>query len=153
MRAFGRLFLLLRDGDRDAIHAMPMPPTRVYGDRALRLHPNVPALYVLAAAHELAYLSPATARTLLQRGLRINPESVDLWREYVRMELGYVESLRKRWDVLGVAHDNNDEDDDEGEAARKLVMQGEIVCTVVSNAAKGAPRERGFARPFGATRD
>ncbi|KZV85886.1 hypothetical protein EXIGLDRAFT_653692, partial [Exidia glandulosa HHB12029] len=104
--------------------------------RALRLHPNVPALYVLAAAHELAYLSPATARTLLQRGLRINPESVDLWREYVRMELGYVESLRKRWDALGV--EQHDQDGDESEAARKLVLEGEIVCTVVSNAAKGA---------------
>lgn len=70
--------------------------------RALQLHPDTPSLYILAAAHELAHGSPSAARTLLQRGIRINPESVDMWREYVRMELGFIESLRRRWDVLGL---------------------------------------------------
>ncbi|RPD63879.1 hypothetical protein L227DRAFT_572320 [Lentinus tigrinus ALCF2SS1-6] len=70
--------------------------------RALQLHPNVPALYVLAASHELEHLSPTAARTLLQRGLRLNADSVEMWREYVRMELGFVESLRRRWTVLGI---------------------------------------------------
>ena len=65
------------------------------------MHPNVPSLYVLAASHELDHLSPSAARTLLQRGLRLNADSVEMWREYVRMELGFVESLRRRWSVLG----------------------------------------------------
>jgi len=34
----------------------------------------------------------------------MNPESVDLWREYVRMELGFIENLRRRWDILGISH-------------------------------------------------
>ncbi|KAH7108205.1 U3 small nucleolar RNA-associated protein 6-domain-containing protein [Auriculariales sp. MPI-PUGE-AT-0066] len=114
--------------------------------RALRLHPNTPALYVLAASHELAHLSPSAARTLLQRGLRLNGESVELWREYARMELGYVERLRRRWDKLGAKSRTEDdaagedEDEDEGEAARRLVLDGAIVCEVITNAIKAAPR-------------
>ena len=68
----------------------------------MQLHPNVPALYVLAASHELEHLSPSAARALLQRGLRLNADSVEMWREYVRMELNFVESLRRRWSVLGI---------------------------------------------------
>ncbi|KAH9855257.1 U3 small nucleolar RNA-associated protein 6-domain-containing protein [Lenzites betulinus] len=70
--------------------------------RALQLHPNVPALYVLAASHELEHLSPSAARALLQRGIRLNSDSVEMWREYVKMELNFVESLRRRWSVLGI---------------------------------------------------
>ena len=57
---------------------------------------------MLAASHELEHLSPTAARALLQRGLRLNADSVEMWREYVRMELGFVESLRRRWTVLGI---------------------------------------------------
>ncbi|KAI0356208.1 hypothetical protein OH77DRAFT_1423811 [Trametes cingulata] len=70
--------------------------------RALQLHPNVPALYVLAASHELEHLSPSAARALLQRGIRLNSDSVEMWREYVKMELNFIESLRRRWSVLGI---------------------------------------------------
>lgn len=70
---------------------------------ALQLHPNVPSFYIIAASHELSHMSPAAARALLQRGLRLNRDSVDLWREYVRMELHFIEGMRRRWDVLGIA--------------------------------------------------
>ncbi|TFK54305.1 hypothetical protein OE88DRAFT_1625427 [Heliocybe sulcata] len=70
--------------------------------RALQLHLTHPPLYVLAAQHELSRLSPSAARTLLQRGIRMNPESVDMWREYLKMEMGWVESVRRRWSVLGL---------------------------------------------------
>ncbi|TDL26211.1 hypothetical protein BD410DRAFT_716636 [Rickenella mellea] len=128
--------------------------------RALQLHPNSPALYILAASHELQHLSPTSARTLLQRGIRLNPESVDLWREYVKMELGFVESLRRRWEVLGLDETKDEkgatqnreaavETDgpsamdadgaDESEEARKEVMDGAIVNAVISNAVKAIP--------------
>lgn len=61
-----------------------------------------PPLYILAASHELSSLSPSAARTLLQRGIRLNGESVEMWREYVRMEMGFVEGMRRRWGVLGI---------------------------------------------------
>lgn len=101
---------------------------------------------MLAASHELTHLAPAAARTLLQRGLRLNGESVELWREYARMELGYVERLRRRWDKLGARSRADPDPDadthamdeaDEGEAARRLVLEGAIVREVISNAVKG----------------
>ncbi|KAJ7647526.1 U3 small nucleolar RNA-associated protein 6-domain-containing protein [Roridomyces roridus] len=60
--------------------------------RAIQMHPNVPGLYVLAANHELVGGSPSSARTLLQRGLRLCGDSVedaggmswDLWRPRAR---------------------------------------------------------------------
>lgn len=131
--------------------------------RALQLHPNKPALYILAASHELSYVSPSTARSLLQRGIRLNPESVEIWREYVRMELGFIESLRRRWDVLGInagdkgkkrAHGDNDvkeidavtqeptgdTEDIEEVASRQDIMEGAIVKSVINSAVQALPK-------------
>ena len=135
---------------------------------ALQLHPNVPALYIIAASHELSHLSPSSARALLQRGIRLNSDSVEMWREYARMELGFVESMRRRWGVLGINIDSKgkgkaastmdvdesvdgamnegaveqmqneaDGEGDESDQARREIMQGAIVKSVVSNAVKG----------------
>lgn len=125
--------------------------------RALLVHPAVPALFVLAAQHERTYGGWGAARVLLQRGVRINEESVDLWREWVRLELGFVEALRRRWKVLGLdlgeegpeptvqvesqeeieeaAVDDVEFEDDE--KARKEVLNGALIKTIISNAAKG----------------
>ncbi|KAF8577995.1 hypothetical protein K439DRAFT_1417545 [Ramaria rubella] len=109
--------------------------------RALQLHPNEAALYILAAQHEVENLSPAAARALLQRGIRLNKESVGLWTEYVKFELGFVEGLRRRWGVLGVegAGDVGAVGDaDGGGEARGEIMGGAIVKAVMDEAAKGA---------------
>lgn len=71
-------------------------------DRALQLHPQESGLYIMGATHELDQLSPSGARTLLQRGIRMNGDSMDMWTEYVKMEIGFIERLRRRWEVLGV---------------------------------------------------
>ncbi|KAG6844416.1 hypothetical protein H0H87_007071 [Tephrocybe sp. NHM501043] len=134
--------------------------------RALQLHPNQPALYILAASHELSHQSPSSARTLLQRGIRLNAESVELWREYVKMELGFVENLRRRWEVLGIntnettpsqgkpdttaadpsglimpgvsdsapADETMEEEEADGADARKEILQGAIIKSVMSSA-------------------
>ncbi|KAJ6603131.1 U3 small nucleolar RNA-associated protein 6-domain-containing protein [Mycena sp. CBHHK59/15] len=133
--------------------------------RALQLHPDTPALYIVAAAHELEHGSPSAARTLLQRGIRINAESVEMWREYVRMELGFMESLRRRWDVLGLAEKGKGKEagaglaeagagaglaeagaglaaaeglagDDAGDG-RQAILHGAIVQAVIASAVKG----------------
>jgi U3 small nucleolar RNA-associated protein 6 len=129
--------------------------------RAIQLHPDTPALYILAAAHELDHGSPSAARTLLQRGIRINTESVEMWREYVRMELTFIESLRRRWDVLGLDQKKGKEreelddgelhavqdahadaellagDADAGVEARTAIMHGAIVKSVIASAVQG----------------
>ncbi|KAI0036914.1 U3 small nucleolar RNA-associated protein 6-domain-containing protein, partial [Vararia minispora EC-137] len=111
--------------------------------RALQLHPRVPALYILAAQHELRHLAPTAARSLLQRGLRLNKSSAHLWAEYVRMELGFVESVRRRWSVLGITLDGArmdvEEEETESAAAQKAILDGAIVKEVVSSAAKELP--------------
>ena len=79
----------------------------------------------MGAAHELDHMSATGARTLLQRGIRINGDSMDLWKEYVKMEMGFIERLRRRWEVLGVEKENEE------------VMSGAIVETVITNALEG----------------
>ncbi|OAX32879.1 hypothetical protein K503DRAFT_869894 [Rhizopogon vinicolor AM-OR11-026] len=147
--------------------------------RALQLHPKTPALYIIAASHELNHMSPSAARALLQRGLRLNADSVDMWREYVRMEMNFIEGMRRRWTVLGIHEENNsvgeaemiaekhlepivddgpgevlavetgikppeevaaEKGGDEGERARQAIMDGAIVKSVISSAAKALPR-------------
>jgi hypothetical protein len=95
------------------------------GDRAIQLHPQESGLYIMGAAHELDQMSVTGARTLLQRGIRINGDSMDLWKEYVKMEMGFIERLRRRWEVLGV------------EMETEEVMSGGIVQTVITNAVQG----------------
>ncbi|KAJ6497859.1 U3 small nucleolar RNA-associated protein 6-domain-containing protein [Mycena sanguinolenta] len=109
--------------------------------RAIQMHPDSAALYIIAAAHELEHGSPSTARTLLQRGIRLNAESVDMWREYVRMELVFMENLRRRWDVLGLDNEKGKgraEEDPEQHAepadARAAIMDGAIVKSVIASA-------------------
>ncbi|CEL61529.1 U3 small nucleolar RNA-associated protein 6 OS=Schizosaccharomyces pombe (strain 972 / ATCC 24843) GN=utp6 PE=3 SV=1 [Rhizoctonia solani AG-1 IB] len=104
--------------------------------RALSLHPTSPSLYIIAASHELdSSLSPTGARALLQRGLRINPESVELWTEYIRMELGYCEGLRRRWKTLGIDPTKKTE---EGQAI-EAIISGAIVQAAISSATESLP--------------
>jgi hypothetical protein len=96
------------------------------------------------------------ARVLLQRGLRLNADSKEMWREYVRLELGFVEALRRRWDVLGISlEDASDrrrgkdkesglgeridraEEEAMGDEARGAIMDGAIVRQAIDGAAKG----------------
>ena len=125
--------------------------------RAVQLHPRTPALYVLAASHELANGGMGAARVLLQRGLRLNADCAEMWREYVRLELGFVEALRRRWDVLGISlEDSSDrgrgqgreqesqgeridraEEEAMGDEARGAIMDGAIVRQAIDGAAKG----------------
>ena len=111
-------------------------------DRALKLHPNSVALYVLAAQQELSQGSHSAARALLQRGIRINPDSVDIWVEYARMELGFVETLRRRWETLGIKNNTTVDieiDDQNNDTARQNILDGAIVKEVLRDALKGRP--------------
>ena len=62
------------------------------------------------------------------------------------MELGFIESLRRRWGVLGINADGKgkgrgDEDNEventEGAASRRDIMEGAIVKSVIRNAVQG----------------
>ncbi|KAK9727368.1 U3 snoRNP protein [Basidiobolus ranarum] len=71
--------------------------------RAIQLHPAKPSLWILAASWEFEdNLNTTAARILLQRGLRLNPESQELWLEYFRLELVYMAKIRERRRILGI---------------------------------------------------
>lgn len=76
------------------------------------------------------------------------PKSHDLWREYIKLELGWVEGLRRRWQVLGVNIESKagvkvDPDaltggegsfGPEGEDARKSILSGQLVIHAINSA-------------------
>ncbi|KAJ0983039.1 hypothetical protein J5N97_011294 [Dioscorea zingiberensis] len=65
--------------------------------QAVRFHPKGPGLWIYAAAWEFDQnLNVTAARALMQSGLRTCPKSEDLWMEYLRMELTYLNKLKAR---------------------------------------------------------
>ncbi|KAH7839425.1 hypothetical protein Vadar_003994 [Vaccinium darrowii] len=59
-------------------------------------------IWIYAAAWEFNQnLNAAVARALMQSGLRACPTSEDLWVEYLRMELTYLNKLKARKVILG----------------------------------------------------
>ncbi|OCF36392.1 U3 small nucleolar RNA-associated protein 6 [Kwoniella heveanensis BCC8398] len=104
------------------------------------------------------------ARTTLLLGLRLLPQSTELWTEYIKLELGWVEALRRRWKLLGIKEggdsgapdEEGDEDGDyegdqdalrggegafgpEGEDARKAILAGQLVVHALNSALEGIP--------------
>ncbi|CAJ1941370.1 unnamed protein product [Sphenostylis stenocarpa] len=70
--------------------------------KLIRFHPKVPGVWIYAAAWEFDHnLNVAAARALMQEGLRVCPTSEDLWVEYLRMELTYLNKLKARKVALG----------------------------------------------------
>ncbi|CAB1344695.1 unnamed protein product [Coregonus sp. 'balchen'] len=63
----------------------------------LAIHPEKPALWIMAAKSELEDRnSSESARHLFLRALRFHPESKKVYQEYFRMELLHAEKLRKQ---------------------------------------------------------
>ncbi|KAK7396513.1 hypothetical protein VNO78_17574 [Psophocarpus tetragonolobus] len=70
--------------------------------KVIRFHPKVPGVWIYAAAWEFDNnLNVLAARALMQEGLRVCPTSEDLWLEYLRMELTYLNKLKARKVALG----------------------------------------------------
>ncbi|KAL2475659.1 RNA-processing protein [Abeliophyllum distichum] len=68
----------------------------------VRFHPKVSGVWIYAAAWEFDHnLNVTAARALMQSGLRACPTSEDLWVEYLRMELTYLNKLKARKVALG----------------------------------------------------
>jgi hypothetical protein len=97
------------------------------GRRALQRQPGEPALYVLTPTHELGADAGGVeaARTLLQRGVRMNGERAELSAKFVRIEPPFVKGLLRHWDVPGVT--TGGEEMDRDDEARKEVMRRAIV--------------------------
>jgi U3 small nucleolar RNA-associated protein 6 len=89
--------------------------------QALALHPKQTGLWIAAASHEFFQSSaPHTARILLQRGIRVNPTSPDLWLQSLVMELHLVQKLRGRRDILRGAGRGGEEEEDKEFSEHKI---------------------------------
>ncbi|KAK1925110.1 U3 small nucleolar RNA-associated protein 6-domain-containing protein [Papiliotrema laurentii] len=157
---------------------------------ALQHHPLSPTLYLLLSYHHLHPNSPfprevipsastldlpstssskdtgfslegtAAARTQLLLGLRLIPDSEILWMEYIKLELGWVEALRRRWNVLGIndAIDSPDSNEvnaermtggegsfgPDGEDARKSILAGQLVLHAIRSALGAIEGQKGM---------
>jgi len=81
--------------------------------RAIQYHPNNASLWIMAATWENEHnANMAAARILLQRALRLMPENQQLWHEYYRLELLYIEKIKLRRRILGIDQSKNQEDID-----------------------------------------
>lgn len=96
-------------------------------------------------ANSYAIEGTQPARTTLLLGLRMLPKSHDLWREYIKLELQWVEVLRRRWKVLGIEGAAGEIVGGEGafgqdgEEARKAILGGQLVLQAVKSALEGVP--------------
>jgi U3 small nucleolar RNA-associated protein 6 len=83
---------------------------------ALRLHPRHYGLWVLAAkwyAEEQGDVQ--AARGYMQRGLRFCQDKVELWLEYVKLEMVYLAKLAARRKVLGLDEERKEAQVEESE--------------------------------------
>ena len=70
--------------------------------KVLRLKPRDWGLWVLAAKHYAEKQGDmSTARSYMQRGLRFCKDDVELWLEYMRLEMVYLAKLAARRKILG----------------------------------------------------
>ena len=89
------------------------------GNRALKLHPMRTELWIYAARHAMDENGDITeARSFMQRGLRFNKGSKQLWLEYTKLELVYIAKVITRRRLLGIdgaaqAAQPKDKDEDE----------------------------------------
>uniref|UniRef100_A0A7S0C591 Uncharacterized protein n=1 Tax=Proboscia inermis TaxID=420281 RepID=A0A7S0C591_9STRA len=119
---------------------------KIYAE-ALQIHPRNTSLWIEAASHEFfGYVaeegdekesygkrgSIANARVLLQRGLRINKSSQELWIQYFTLEWHYVQMQRGRRLVLNP------------DAAVQVENEDMLPGLIYRNAIKAIPKDISF---------
>ncbi|KAI8380700.1 U3 small nucleolar RNA-associated protein 6-domain-containing protein [Blakeslea trispora] len=79
--------------------------------QAIQYHPHNASLWIMAATWENEEnANIAAARVLMQRALRLMPENQQLWHEYFRLELLYIEKIKLRRRLLGIDQQKHAED-------------------------------------------
>mmetsp|Transcript_26736 Transcript_26736/g.40608 ORF Transcript_26736/g.40608 Transcript_26736/m.40608 type:complete len:624 (-) Transcript_26736:26-1897(-) len=119
---------------------------------ALQVHPRNIGLWIEAASYEFfGYTNPDTgevygggsiqgARVLMQRGLRINATSQDLWVQYFCLELHYIQKLRGRREILQLSSQEETEE--------PFFADAPIPTIVYKNAINSIPSDVAFRMKF-----
>lgn len=101
--------------------------SRVYA-QALQIFPRHADLWIQAASHEyFGNNSIRSARILLQRGLRLNTKSQQLWLQYFCLELHVVQKLQARRSILLGDHSEHDRHEKEGNSSSQAVAMARLV--------------------------
>ncbi|CAJ0833418.1 3936_t:CDS:10 [Entrophospora sp. SA101] len=120
---------------------------KIFGS-AVQTHPTKPIFWILAAKWEFEENANISAsRVLMQRGLRFNPETIQFWHEYFKLELMYIEKIKKRRRILGISSNILSEDENSDMHLDKdqinslkednnRVLQGDISIVIFFNAIK-----------------
>jgi len=139
---------------------------RIYAE-GLQHHPREDGLWIEAASFEyFGYVaqdyengneanakvvgsSIRNARVLMQRGLRINKTSKELWLQHFALELHYVQKLRGRREILELGDGSNDSEDDEDTAQDEKETSSLLPCQIIfKNAIKAIPNDIQFRLRF-----
>jgi U3 small nucleolar RNA-associated protein 6 len=141
--------------------------SKIYAE-ALQIHPRNTSLWIEAASHEyFGYIantkdqgmsgggSIKSARVLLQRGLRVNSDSQDLWLQSFCLELHYIQKLRGRRELLQLGLkrpkivDNDDSDEnDENAPIESFYEDAKLPRIIFRNAIKSIPKDVAFRIQF-----
>jgi len=137
---------------------------------ALQILPKSAVLWIEAASHEFFGYdqeednnggkgsnysggSVHAARVLLQRGLRVNPTSEDLWVQYFALEFHFIQKMRGRREILKVDAFQSDRptrmlSDDPLPPDDTKFFEGSIPAVVYNNAIKAIPDNVSFRLKF-----
>ncbi|GFY48217.1 u3 small nucleolar RNA-associated protein 6 homolog [Trichonephila inaurata madagascariensis] len=97
--------------------------------KLLQVHSQNPSLWIMAAKWEMEEIkSPDNARKIFQRGVLLHPTSDTLWREFFRMELMYIDLIRKRRAILEPQSLKSIEAEDD------IILNGQIAYIVYDKA-------------------
>ncbi|XP_028395280.1 U3 small nucleolar RNA-associated protein 6 homolog [Dendronephthya gigantea] len=118
---------------------------RVVG-RMLQAHPNNTSLWITAAKYEFEERNNIkSSRILLQRALRLNSNCQNLWLEYFRLELLYIDKVKKRRRLLGI---NAGNDEDPETPTSSDFISGKTARIVYKNATQNIPDDVEFRLKF-----
>jgi len=92
--------------------------------RAIQMHPTESWLYVMSANGEMKTGNISGARTMMERGIRMNAKDEHTWVEWIKLEMGYVQQLKE-----------------EGVEGADDVVHGGIVEVVIENAVREIGRD------------
>ncbi len=141
--------------------------SKIYAE-ALQIHPRNTTLWIEAASHEyFGYVvskkdvgmsgggSIKSARVLLQRGLRVNSDSKDLWLQSFCLELHYIQKIRGRRELLQlglkknkIVEDDESEGSDDNANIDSFCEEAKLPRIIYKNAIKAVPQDVVFRIKF-----
>jgi len=135
---------------------------KIYAD-ALQVHPKNSALWIEAASHEFfGFLdsddgvyggSIKNARVLMQRGIRVNPTSKQLYLQYFSLEWHYAQKIRGRREILQITDTEKDDPDDNtneaiSDGSNSGLYTGAVPLVIYKMAIKQIPKDVEFRLDF-----